>query len=254
MELCELNLRRHIDEYIKSETGGSVPEIWSITQQIASGMEYLCQQGAFNHLFRSETGMPAFVGSNVLAVVLSGNIWKLTNLCSSMRLPIVEDLENGTPQYNPPELIFSRQASTEQEPGACWSIGCILYELSTGRRAFPDLYSLLNYWSDDHALPKVTEDSNAKLFGTSCPLTAEEVDRISAMWAAVDNLKCLPILGPTSPGLNSTLDRINAFLGLSLSKKVDVRPSFEQISHYGSANVIRAKLETNQVTVLKKQC
>ena len=56
-ELCGLNLRDYINQYLKPPNGGgSLPEIWSITQQIASGTEYLCQHGIFQYHLRPESG------------------------------------------------------------------------------------------------------------------------------------------------------------------------------------------------------
>lgn len=189
------------------------------------------------------------------------NIWKITNFCNSRRLLIIEDLEGeGIPQYHPPELIFSRrkpdgeQAASvklKQNRACSWSLGCILYELCTGGRAFPDLYSLLQYYSNNNPVPKVTEDSNPKLFGTSRILSDSDKSHIAAMWSSVNGAN-IPLFGnPKDENwMDSVTARINKMIELSLNKNVSERLSIEEIEFYSAANVIRTKLETVEVDTL----
>ena len=185
-----------------------------------------------------------------------GNVWKLTNFSNSRGLLIVEDLEStGTPQYNPAEIIFSRPASGsptfDRVHGASWSVGCILYELCSGKRAFPDLYSLWSYWQGDCVLPSLTVDSNPQLFAGHCPAPGEESIDINQMHFALDDLAGSPILSVEFSSNETALDRINNLLCLSLSRSVEDRPSLNQINQYSSANVIRTKVETVQVILQK---
>lgn len=266
-ELCGENLRQYIENSTKSENGGSIslPEIWSITQQIASGAEYLHRNNMDHPHLRSENSISNHVISLILILVVvrslepgQSNIWKITNFCTSRRLLIVEDLEGeGTPQYHPPELILSPRASGEEPSNSVikrragsWSLGCILYELCTGDRAFRDLYSLLQYYSNKRPVPKVTGDSNPNLFGTSRILSEIDRSHITAMWSSVNGTNIRLFGDPRSETwMDCVLSRINKVIELSLNKNVNERLSVEEIGFYSAANVIRSKLETKEVKI-----
>src|SRR5438045_1061283 len=86
------------------------------------------------------------------------HVWKITDFTSSRTLlPIGPGL--GAPQYYPPEIVLSERELPEyRSRSGSWSLGCIMYELTTGKRAFPDFSSLMNYHYSQNLSPRVSTD------------------------------------------------------------------------------------------------
>jgi serine/threonine protein kinase len=75
-----------------------------------------------------------------------GNLWKLTDFgisAPALSKGVTTVLMRGTPCYRAPEL-FKEVARFTDKIDLC-ALGCILYELATGSRAFKGDYDIAEY-------------------------------------------------------------------------------------------------------------
>ena len=179
MEICAENLSHYISDRYSCEhdCGISNREIWSILQQIASGTKYLHSKDILGaHLKPENSTCTTYIKAVVTILVVRSaharDIWKITDYCASNTLMILSD----QPQYNAPEDILrgDRDFPEDKHGIGSWSLACILYELNTGRPAFPDLSSLMNHYYKSDAPPQVSKQSNQRLSVTPRALKEEE--------------------------------------------------------------------------------
>src|SRR5271169_6862808 len=86
---------------------------------------------------------------NIYSLVLysrKDSVWKLadfgfTSEATSTTLQTSVD-GKGTPGYRAPELVRSSKYNNKTD---IWSLGCILYELAVGQKAFPDDFATFTY-------------------------------------------------------------------------------------------------------------
>lgn len=149
-----------------------------------------------------------------------------------------------------PEICLAKEeASSYTNSVDIFALGCILYELWMGERAFPRQNSLLSYASDYCPMPQVPSDSSASPYSKSSRKLEDK--NISTMWRAAQ------LLGSTDSSVNglwvNSADRyvaqyqINRMISLALSKNSKERPSATQLEIFCAANVIRTKLEDDEV-------
>jgi serine/threonine protein kinase len=161
------------------------------------------------------------------------------------------------PQYNAPEdvLRVNTDVPEDKHGRGSWSLACILYELNTGQPAFPNLLSLTEYYYKSNPPPQITEESNGRLSVTPRTLKEEEKTHLSTMWKSVHGFADIDM---DLIGEKSTIDtfasqmfQINSMISRSLRRALKERPTLKQIEIHSSANVVRGKLEDEEVTSIK---
>jgi serine/threonine protein kinase len=189
----------------------------------------------------------------LMVIVVRSNsardIWKITDYCASNTLIILSD----QPQYNAPEDILRGNAELPEDKHGVgsWSVACILYELNTGQPAFPDLSSLMDYYYKSDPAPQISEQSNGRLSATPRTLEEEEKTHLSTMWKSVHGFADIDmyLIGEKSTveAFDCRLFQINSMVSRSLSRTCKERPTLKQIEIHSSANVVRSKLEDDEV-------
>ena len=168
MPLCETNLEQYIlgnfvpkDELNSQEWSSTqmrdrhlktlkVTAAWRITQQIASGLDFLHNEGAVHRDLKPRNGIISYSDSLRLTIVLFssqlGN-WQLADFglaaeASSKRAHTTR-YARGTDSYRAPELIKDGTFNNKVD---IWSLGCILHELLLrGKKAFSGDFDVLQY-------------------------------------------------------------------------------------------------------------
>ena len=177
------------------------------------------------------------------------DIWKITDYCASNTLIILSD----QPQYNAPEDILRGNSEFPEDKHGVgsWSLCCILYELNTGQPAFPDLSSLMDYYYKSDQPPQISEESNGRLSVTPRTMKEEEKTHLSTMWKSVHGFADIDmhLIGEKSTvdAFDSRLFQINSMISRSFSRTCKERPTLKQIEIHSSANVVRSKLEDDEV-------
>ena len=108
---------------------------------------------------------PSLRISSTLIPVLyctTDKLWKLTDFgitaLQAASNSVLTSKANGTPSYRAPELLKEAAASYTKEVDI-WAFGCVLYELSTGNRAFTGDLHVLDF-SRSSDPPPVINDSD----------------------------------------------------------------------------------------------
>ena len=91
---------------------------------------------------------------------MNSNVWKiadfgLTSPGTSSRL-VPTEYARGRACYRAPELLRTTNAGYNTKADI-WSLGCIIYELYTGRKIFQDDYAVIEYWTSGASLEKVID-------------------------------------------------------------------------------------------------
>ena len=145
MELGEGTLLDFIQKQYPAQPGLEPFSIWKIMQHISAGLAEIHKRGIIHRDLKPANSIPRPILLVICAVIRGygsdGVIWKvadfgITTAGTSKNL-IATNNQRGTLHYLAPEIILC-------EPGVpsytnkvdIWSLGAILYELCTGRKAF----------------------------------------------------------------------------------------------------------------------
>jgi serine/threonine protein kinase len=157
------------------------------------------------------------------------------------------------PQYNALDDILQSNSDFPKDKHrvGSWSLACILYELNTGQPAFPNLLSLTDYYYKSDPPPQISEQSNGRLSVNPRTLREEEKTHLSTMWKSVHGFADIDIhlIGEKSTvdAFESRMFQINSMISRLFSRNFKERPSLKQIEIHASANVVRSKLEDEEV-------
>ena len=158
--------------FVKGGGVNSLLQIWTVMSQIASGVEYIHGEQQIHRDIKPGNGGPQPEVANMLVLYCSkSSVWKLADFGlstegSSQNLPT--KYSNGTPGYRAPELMDSEGNSAMYNNKVdIWAVGCILYELATGSRAFKTdhaviLYSL-SHENKEVGLPNTFDSDSIKI-------------------------------------------------------------------------------------------
>jgi serine/threonine protein kinase len=202
MELCETNLATHIHKrYVEDKSHFSEAEIWAIICNIMEGIQR-CHDLNFTHRDLKPQNSKNFLRILLTTVLYSSKsqTWKLSDFGIAAKLPAsiptmavsglpsppltptghllaipppgsnISLTKRGSPGYVAPELLFSGICSRK---GDIWSVGCILYELASGKMAFPlpEVHvmgaqfrdPLRTYFCGQGESPEVAREDNPKI-------------------------------------------------------------------------------------------
>lgn len=187
MELCDLTLSEYID-YQKSivitidtdlfgsslanndcEEHEKVLAMWAICTDIAQGLEFIHLRNTAHRDLKPSNGISH--RSLLMVVLYSGRnkLWKLSDFGISAEATSKRDrvtyYAKGTSSYRAPELL---RAQTFTNKVDIWALGCILYEVATGRQAFAGDWSVLQY----------SESKDSSIETTTIPLSGFWVHHI----------------------------------------------------------------------------
>ena len=161
-------------------------------------------------------------------------------------------ITHSTPQYSPPEQILQREQRLEKNRAeiSAWALGCILYLLDTGKHAFPDFASLMDYQYNGIGPPKISSDCNPKLNSNSRKINDDEKKHLSKMWNSVRDF----LIGDKeSLDRDSRRRQVSEMIDASLSRDIETRPSVKQIEMHASANAVRSRLEEREACSLQQR-
>ena len=156
MELCDCNL----DEYIRGEKTPPRLIAWKtvianeegpffvcyIMHEIASGLRFIHDHGKVHRDLNPQNSTPPFISSlssptsnGTVLYSSKSEVWKiadfgLTSHATTTRAKTTHG-GRGKQCYRPPELLCEPKP-TFNKMVDIWALGCILYELITGRQAF----------------------------------------------------------------------------------------------------------------------
>ena len=128
----------------------------------------------------------------VVRETIDETLWKLT--CSAVgtyKKLIPSEHLRGSPNHIAPEIeVAEKNVSSYTNRVDIWALGCILYELCTGKRAFPGARSdgILAYWYGLEEVPQVAKSGNSQFSNLPIQLTEKEQKTVQAMWKLINSL------------------------------------------------------------------
>jgi serine/threonine protein kinase len=158
----------------------------------------------------------------------------------------------GTAEYSAPEiLLFEPDKPAYTNKVDIWALGCILYELTTGERAFQTGYHAMQYSLNQRRGPCVQAVQNTNLSIPLRPVTDAESTHFNQLWHATTTLDAhlnslfqgLPLRDIT----NMRLLELNRHLTSMLQPNPANRPAIDYASLNISASRIRCKMESDTV-------
>ena len=133
-----------------------------------------------------------------------------------------------------------------------WALGCILYELCTGRKAFPLDSPFLFYIHHRTQVPQVMDlsrrNGQSTVRASAVAHDGERMKHITELWNAMESL----LEGEDSlyernslPALN--IEAINKAIKIMLNTEAAQRPSANQIELYATVNMVISRLQEDDV-------
>jgi serine/threonine protein kinase len=162
MELCDMNLADYI---YGSENEGTVvatyfikdhppplksQQIWNVMLQITKGVEFLHGKKMVHRDLKPVNGTHHILTilTNIVLYSRKDSVWKVadfgftTQLRQSQSTILTQD-GRGTEGYYPPEFLDETAELRYSTKLDIWQLGCILFELAVGRRAFSSNWATL---------------------------------------------------------------------------------------------------------------
>lgn len=264
MELGGKNLHEYIKEVYTGQPQQylSPSEVWRIMGQISSGLNFMHKNGLIHRDLKPANGM--FLGlpyvNKVIQSLTNPDIWKLTDFGitskGTSKNPIQTQIGRGTVIYMPPEMLAEDNARTYTNRADVWSLGLILYELFTGRRAFTHCSLVVQYYeSRSQPAPAVGLHDNPHLSALLRRMREDEQQCYFDMWRSVQRMsdidRGLLAKGDTTPEFR--LSEINSLLRSMLSRKPRDRPPMRQLALYFAANRLRTLMENDRVNLFRNR-
>jgi serine/threonine protein kinase len=154
MELCDHDLQYFLDKNrpTSDTTGIGFQKTCQIILHTVNGLEYIHKHGEVHRDVKPRNSMYQDVDCQLISVLYSKkeDLWKLadfglTSEGSSTGLETTTYCQ-GTQGYRAPELVAEEEGRHQYNNKVdIWSLGCILYECISGRKAFPNDLTVLTY-------------------------------------------------------------------------------------------------------------
>jgi hypothetical protein len=189
--------------------------LWVIGGHIARGLEFLHRQGYVHRDLKPNNSFSEF--NALLIVVLyfaKENTWKLTDFgisAEAMSTMMSTSSSRGTGGYRAPELLkedpkFGRSVDI-------WALGCVLYEIATGKRPFADDWAVFHFATIGNSDPPLvgqdgTEFYRHHLNGILCDLLSRQPQqrpKISSICSTFDSYSRVFELSTTRPLYSSSV-------------------------------------------------
>jgi serine/threonine protein kinase len=134
--------------------------MWTVGLHIASGLEFMHASKYVHRDLKPRNGTtsPPSSFQKLIPVLYSlrENLWKLTDFGLSVEATSKKahttSRAGGTSSYRAPELLQEARPTYTNKVDI-WALGCVFYELATGKCAFREDWDALEYAEDNSALP-----------------------------------------------------------------------------------------------------
>jgi hypothetical protein len=184
MEFCDMNLEDYIHSVGKPDFDGTQYSTlteqrkkWNILTQIARGLNFL-HKGHYVHRDLKPRNSNTLISLLTILVLFNQEtkLWKLTDfgiMCqATSKNMITTENGRGTQGYRAPELMSSVTGFTNKVD--IWALGCILYELMTGTKAFETDWCVRDYYVSDSVL-EITVPGLSTTFQTHLSAVTDEL-------------------------------------------------------------------------------
>jgi serine/threonine protein kinase len=166
MELCDLSLEFYLYRPTPPEPSQPIPyfvkdapppfraqQIWTIMHDIASGVNFVHSHNMVHRDVKPSNGTISASDSLTFDVVLYSqhdSAWKLADFGFASDLNSRTHQSSvyarGTPSYRAPELLpLTGESAKYTKKVDIWAMGCILYEMALGYKAFRHDYATIEY-------------------------------------------------------------------------------------------------------------
>ena len=182
MELCDLSLHDYIHRADTPRPSESIPyfikdappeikasQIWNIMRDIAEGLLYIHEHSLVHRDVKPLNGKISVATLADIVVLYSrkDSVWKLvdfglTSVGTSRE--VHSTIGRGTSGYRAPELVSGSKGVYNNKVDI-WSMGCILYELAVGRRAFCDDWTVIQHMNAGKDLEPDVDETFGEQFG-----------------------------------------------------------------------------------------
>ena len=173
MEFCDLTLDQYIHsnrwdieampEQIVKDNPVFVPKdsaiplklqnVWTIMSHIAAGIDFMHKHNQVHRDLKPRNGNYFIWKSLITSVLYSRrkNLWKIIDFGNTVEAtsqnPRTSRYVRGTAGYRAPELILDSHIYTNKAD--VWALGCILYELAVGKKAFDSDWNVIRYYHEN---------------------------------------------------------------------------------------------------------
>ena len=174
MNLCDMNLEDYIYRtaekidfvfqaasraFVSKDSSERIryDNLLTIMIQITAGLGFIHGKSQVHRDLKPRNSIPSALYMLTLIVLYSceEDLWKITDFGNTS---IGDSMKNfttsqsrGTPGYRAPELLRDESVYTNKVD--IWALGCILYELACGRKAFNGDYTTLAFALDPNRKP-----------------------------------------------------------------------------------------------------
>src|SRR5277367_1332957 len=166
LEPCIMNLDDYVKGNIKSMLGLEkyfdpvlherslrCLTFWGIMKDISSGLNFMHSSHELHRDVKPRNGKASHFLPDELLVLLSQRAaWKITDFDFTMtggsKLAYSTNSAHGTDCYRAPELVKGTDPIVTMKSDI-WALGCIMHELLTGLKAFPNDWNAWRYYSDN---------------------------------------------------------------------------------------------------------
>ena len=135
----------------------------------------------------------AYVFNKLVLFSCEQNAWKIADFGitteGTSELLLKTGYARGTACYRAPELLSERAFNNKAD---IWAMGCILYELVCGQKAFSSDFNVLHYSSGAHIIE----------FPSSLDVLEDQEFRVAVTETVSSTLKVNPSERPTAQELN----------------------------------------------------
>ena len=158
MELCDGNLEHFIEESYANDRSIDLRLVWNIAMEIVSGVAFIHKHGEVHRDLKPRNSMALLTAPKLMLLVLFSqekNRWKIADFgltCEGTSKHLrTTTAARGTAGYRAPELLRDERAGYNNKVDI-WSIGCILYELASGRKLFDSDWRVHEYYRSKEQL------------------------------------------------------------------------------------------------------
>jgi len=171
-------------------------------------------------------------------------VWKIVDFFpaaeGSIKIKATSTGTKGTKEYKSPEIIREEAYTNKVD---VWALGCILYELCTGQKAFFDDVATFDYAFDTTVLPKVSSIRSGR------PAVSTDFSAFHYTTEVFEALKAFRTFDDSLYDVDSApLASVDKMVCALLDPSAESRPSAETIETHCSANMIVDLMKINEVS------